>query len=223
VINHIYLILSKPEYNKILMPIKVVITDFGGVLYFLPDSRWLRRWQTILGLKNDPLVSQMVASGMESDLARRIFTGEIREEEVWQRAAKIWHVHPRLIRWLQRRSFSKERFNQPMADFIRSLRPTYYTAILTNAGDQGRRVFCDAYHLEMLVDTIIVSAEEGLAKPDERLYRLALTRLGVAPEEALFIDDLKVNVEAARLVGLKAIQFQSTTQTIREMKALLAA
>jgi epoxide hydrolase-like predicted phosphatase len=191
------------------------------VLYILPDARWLRRWQTILGLKNDPLVSQMFSSGMESDLARRIFTGEIREEEVWQRASKIWHVHPRMIRWLQRRSFSKDRYNRPMADFICSLRPAYRTAILTNAGDQGRRVFNDAYHLEELVDTVIVSAEEGMAKPDDRIYRLALTRLGVAPEEAVFIDDLLVNVEAARRLGLKAVQFQTNTQTIGEIKSIL--
>jgi epoxide hydrolase-like predicted phosphatase len=203
------------------MPIRAVITDFGGVLYFLPDARWLRRWQTLLGLKNDPLVNQMFASGMESDLARRVFTGEIPEEEVWRRASKVWHLHPRLLRWLQRRSFSKERFNRPMADFIRSLRPAYRTAILTNAGDQGRQVFGAIYHLEDLVDTVIVSAEEGLAKPDERLYRLALKRIGVAPEETLFIDDLATNVEAARRVGMRAIQFQTTAQTIGEIKSVL--
>ena len=203
------------------MSIRAVITDFGGVLYFLPDSRWLRRWQTILGLKNDPLVNQMFASGMESDLAQRIFTGEIHEEEVWQRASKIWHVHPRLIQWLQRRSFSKDRYNRPMAEFIRSLRPAYQTAILTNAGDQGRRVFCDAYHLEDLVDTLIVSAEEGMAKPDERIYRLALNRLGVTSEEAVFIDDLQVNIDAASRLGLKAVHFQTTTQAIGEIKSIL--
>jgi epoxide hydrolase-like predicted phosphatase len=110
-----------------------------------------------------------------------------------------------------------------MAAFIRSLRPAYRTAILTNAGDQGRQIFCAAYHLEALVDTVIISAEEGLAKPDERIYRLALERLSVAAHEALFIDDLPVNVEAARRVGLKTVQFQNTTQALDEVKAILAA
>jgi epoxide hydrolase-like predicted phosphatase len=205
------------------MEVRAVITDFGGVLYNPPDLSWLRRWQTILGLKNDDLVNQMFDPGTGLDLMQKVFTGEIHEAEVWNRAAARWRTSPALIRWLQKRGFSRKRFNEPMAAFIQSLRPAYMTAILSNAGDQGRQTFCMAYQLEKLVDTVIISAEEGLAKPDERIYYLALERLGVAVQEALFIDDLGVNVEAARRVGIKSVHFHETHQAVGEIKAILVA
>lgn len=203
------------------MEVRAVITDFGGVLYNPPDFRWLRRWQMILGLKNDDLVNQMFTPGAGLVLLQKVFTGEIPEAEVWNRAAAHWRTSPTLIRWLQKKGFSRKRFNEPMAAFIQSLRPAYLTAILSNAGDQGRQTFCKAYQLERLVDTVIISAEEGLAKPDERIFHLALKRLGVAAQETLFIDDLAVNVEAARRVGIKSVHFQKTDQALEEIKAIL--
>ena len=149
--------------------------------------------------------------------------GEIPEAEVWNRAAAHWCTSPTLIRWLQKKGFSRKRFNEPIAAFIQSLRPAYLTAILSNAGGQGRQTFCEAYQLERLVDTVIISAEEGLAKPDERIFHLALERLGVVAQEALFIDDLAVNVEAARRVGIKSVHFHETHQAVGEIKAILAA
>ncbi|MCW2306508.1 HAD family hydrolase [Rhodobium gokarnense] len=56
---------------------------------------------------------------------------------------------------------------------------------------------------------IVVSAEEGLGKPDPRLFQLAIERFGIEPARALFIDDVAANVEGARSVGLQAVQFIS--------------
>ncbi|MBB4304643.1 2-haloacid dehalogenase [Rhodobium orientis] len=56
---------------------------------------------------------------------------------------------------------------------------------------------------------IVVSAEEGLGKPDPRLFRLAVDRFGIEPQRSLFIDDVAANVEGARSVGLQAVQFTS--------------
>jgi HAD superfamily hydrolase (TIGR01509 family) len=58
------------------------------------------------------------------------------------------------------------------------------------------------------VDDILISAEVGLAKPDPRIYRLAAERLGVRPDEAVFVDDFAANVEGARAVGMRAIHFR---------------
>jgi FMN phosphatase YigB (HAD superfamily) len=49
----------------------------------------------------------------------------------------------------------------------------------------------------------------GVAKPDPAIYRHTLAELGVEPEEALFIDDKRINVEAARALGIQAIEFSS--------------
>ena len=203
------------------MDVRAVIVDFGGVLYFPPDLQVLRRWQKFLGLKNDGLLKEFFATpGGESDYARRVFTGEISEAEVWKKLGSHWRISPWLLRYVRKRSFSKRRFNQPVANYIQSLRPRFQTAILSNAGDQDRQIFNEAYCIEDLVDTVIISAEVRLAKPDPRIYLLALERLGVQPEETIFVDDLQVNIAAARQLGIRAIQFQDNEQFFKEIKEI---
>jgi epoxide hydrolase-like predicted phosphatase len=204
------------------MSVRAVIVDFGGVLYIPPDLRLIRRWQRVLGLKNDELVREMSNSDHKSDLMRKVFTGEISEAEVWKQVGRRWHVPFGVVRWLQKRGFTQRQYNQAMAEFIQSLRPNYRTAILSNAGDQGRQMFCEAYHLDQLVDLLVISAEEGLAKPDERIYHLTLERLGVPAQETVFVDDLVENVDAARRIGMKTVQFYNTQQVMQEIKSYLA-
>jgi 2-haloacid dehalogenase len=63
-------------------------------------------------------------------------------------------------------------------------------------------------------EDIVVSGEVKLAKPDPRIYRLALERNRLRAETTLFVDDAMHNVQAARALGLPAIHFQSP-QTLR--------
>jgi epoxide hydrolase-like predicted phosphatase len=199
------------------MPIRAVITDFGGVLFHTPDRRWLRRWQVLLGLGKDEFITAIIADPEESEYVRKIYTGEVTEAEVLRLLAARWHLQPWMITRLRSNGFSKKRYNREMAGFIQGLRPRYRTAILSNAGDQGRKTFNDAYALERLVDMVIISAEEKLAKPDERIYSLALDRLGVGADEAIFIDDLAINIQAARQMGIRSVQFSNTAQAIAEV------
>ncbi len=67
----------------------------------------------------------------------------------------------------------------------------------------------------------MISAEEGVLKPDPRIYHLALNRLGVAPSETIFIDDFKENVVGALDIGMQAIHFRTTEQVTSELRALL--
>jgi putative hydrolase of the HAD superfamily len=75
--------------------------------------------------------------------------------------------------------------------------------------------FADAF------DEMVISAEVGLVKPDPRIYQLAVDRLGVAPADAVFIDDFSRNVEGAQAVGLHAIHFRNPQQARRELEDLL--
>jgi epoxide hydrolase-like predicted phosphatase len=70
-------------------------------------------------------------------------------------------------------------------------------------------------------DVIVISAEEKIAKPDLRLYHLALERLEVNPAEAIFLDDFIENVDAANALGLIGVHFQSSEQAQRDIRALL--
>ena len=101
------------------------------------------------------------------------------------------------------------------------MRPHLRTAILTNAGNRLRDTFCSIYRLPDLVDQVIISAEEQIAKPDKRLYHLAAERLGVSPEEAIFVDDMPVNIEGALEAGMQAILHTNAQFTIQQIRGML--
>ena len=70
---------------------------------------------------------------------------------------------------------------------------------------------------------IVDSAWVGLRKPDPAIYLLTIDRLdaGLAPSDCLFVDDNELNVEAARELGMTAVQFRSNEQAIGEIRAAL--
>ena len=111
--------------------------------------------------------------------------------------------------------------NIQLADLIRSLRGHYKIGLLSNAWSDMRQVLDKRFHVADLFDELIISAEVGLAKPDPRIYRLAVQRLNVQPSETVFIDDMLKNVEAARLEGLHAIQYLDFEQMLAELNPLL--
>jgi len=205
------------------MSIRAVLFDFGGVLYKTPDRRWLRNWQRLLGLGQDETISAMIASPEESPYVQAIMEGRIPESDMWERLGQRWRLSPVLVSWLQYSTMSRRRLNREVADFLAGLRPRFQTAILSNAGSDARRQFTEIFGFNRIVDEMIISAEEGVAKPDERIYRIALERLGVEAQEALFLDDLAVNVEAARRLGMQAVQFFETRQALAEIQAFTTA
>jgi len=69
-------------------------------------------------------------------------------------------------------------------------------------------------------DGIVVSGEEGVIKPDPRIFRILLERYGIVPEEAVFIDDNPGNAAAAAALGIHGIHFRSPEVLRRELESL---
>jgi putative hydrolase of the HAD superfamily len=108
-----------------------------------------------------------------------------------------------------------------MMAFFRSLRPRYRTALLSNSGSGARREEQERYHFNEMTDLIIYSHEVGIEKPDPRIYALTCERLGVQPEEVVFLDDTEANVAAAAAYSMHAILFTDTAQAIADVQACL--
>ena len=68
---------------------------------------------------------------------------------------------------------------------------------------------------------VVGSGDVGIMKPDPQIFQIALERLDVAAEEAVFVDDFIENVQGARALGIHAVHFQGREQAIQELKALL--
>jgi putative hydrolase of the HAD superfamily len=70
---------------------------------------------------------------------------------------------------------------------------------------------------------VVISGEIQLMKPEPEIYVHLLQRFGLIARESVFVDDMQVNVDAARAIGLHAIRFLNATQCERELNALLGA
>jgi putative hydrolase of the HAD superfamily len=96
------------------------------------------------------------------------------------------------------------------------------TAALTNNWtDEKRRATPNGLHETGLFDVIVESAVEGLRKPDPRIYALALARLDVLASEAVFLDDLGMNLKPARQMGMATIKVVDPTEALAELEAIL--
>lgn len=96
----------------------------------------------------------------------------------------------------------------------------YHVYGLTNWAADTFALVRDTYPVFALLDGIVVSGEEKVAKPDPHIFRILLQRYHVNPSEAVFVDDNMPNIEAAHALGLHTILFQSSEQLRKELKSL---
>ncbi len=198
------------------MSIRAVFIDFGGVIMRTEDKGPRTRQAERLGMTFRDLEKIF----FESDSSQRASTGEIPEEAHWQAVAEVLGVSRQTADKITAEFFSGDRADEALLDFLRSLRPEHKVGLISNAWS-GLRAFITRQKIEDVFDEMIISAEVGLMKPDPRIYRLALEKLEAQPEEAVFLDDVPVNVEAARSVGMSAIQFTQPEKALEELKQLL--
>lgn len=98
------------------------------------------------------------------------------------------------------------------------------TAVVTNNIRELSSKWRAMVPLDELFDVVVDSCEEGVRKPDRRIYELTLHRLGdIAPERAIFLDDAPGNVAAAAKLGLHAILVRSDhLPAFEELRTLVA-
>jgi putative hydrolase of the HAD superfamily len=197
------------------MSIRAIIFDFGGVIVRTEDQTGRLRAAARLGVSLDELYHTV----FDAPIAVQATVGAVPAEAVWAHATALFKLDPAGLAQLQADFWSGDRRDDALVAFIRSLRPAFKTGILSNAWSDGRQIIAEKFGLRDAVDDLVVSAEVGIAKPDRRIFELALARLGVQPAEAIFVDDFARNIEGARALGLPAVHFKSTAQAIAEVRA----
>jgi 2-haloacid dehalogenase len=96
----------------------------------------------------------------------------------------------------------------------------YRVAALTNWSAETYPVARQRFPFLGWFEDIVISGIEGLAKPDPRMFELALRRTGFIAERTVFIDDNLPNIEGARAVGLQTIHFVSPALCREQLRAL---
>ncbi len=105
--------------------------------------------------------------------------------------------------------------NEGIQEIITSLRQNYKLAILSNTMKEHK---IDKKGIYGLFDVIILSYEVGLTKDDEAIFLLASDKLGIQPEECVFIDDIQQFVEVAQSVGMKGILYENVKQLKSDLR-----
>ena len=199
--------------------IKALISDFGGVLMRTRTDDSRRALEQRLGLPPRTLEDRVFGC----ELSQRAMCGEISEGALWRALERDLDLPRFGLTWqeFQGEFFAEDFLDEGLVDFIRGTRPGLQTGLISNAWNGLREVLHTRVPIADAFDVIVISAEEKIMKPDPRIYHRALERLGVKPEEAIFLDDFSENIDAANALGMIGVHFRSTEQAQRDMRALL--
>jgi epoxide hydrolase-like predicted phosphatase len=207
------------------MPIRAVMFDIGGILEVIPEGgdpatqfpALDEEWDARLGLPSGHVTQCFKAVAADGAFGRCTY------EE--------WYARFRASTGMSQADFDAYMAafwdtymgnpNEELIAYFRALRPRYRTAILTNSFVGAREHEEARYGFTSMVDVAIYSHEEGVRKPDPRIYTIASERIGFPPGEIVFLDDRPENIDAARACGFKGVLFTSTSQAIADIEVLL--
>lgn len=197
--------------------IQAVIFDMGGVLLRSEDYGPREALAKEYGLTRRELEDIV----FDSESAKIATIGKIDTREHWQSVFNLLKVPAEKQKAFEDAFWHGDQLDQSLVQFLRSLRPQYKTALLSNAWSEARDKLTIQYPCIDVFDIAVFSFEVGMAKPDPEIYHLVLERIGVKPEAAIFLDDFLINIQSASEVGIHAIHFHSAAQAMEEIRKLL--
>jgi HAD superfamily hydrolase (TIGR01509 family) len=110
--------------------------------------------------------------------------------------------------------------NPPVLEVLKKLKPKYKLILLSNT-DVVRFSYIKRKFPELMIfDGYVLSFDYGLMKPDPHVYFAALELAGSKPERAVFIDDIRENVDGAERVGIKGLLFTPETDLEKALSSL---
>jgi putative hydrolase of the HAD superfamily len=200
------------------------ISDFGGVLTS-PLSEGFLAYQEESKVSLEELGRAMgrAAEAHGEHPLYALERGELSEREFADRLERELPDGFSLT-WLREVYFERLVPNAPMIEFARSLRERgLRTALLTNNVREWEPLWrAKLPEIDEIFELVVDSAFVGMRKPDPRIYELTLERLGTEAGDCVFLDDLDVNCQAARELGMAAVRFEDTDGAIAAVEAALS-
>jgi putative hydrolase of the HAD superfamily len=196
--------------------LKGLLVDFGGVLTTnVFDS--FRAFCEAEGLDPAAFATLMTEDEEARRELRRVETGQIGEAEFGEMLAAKLGVADSGD--LVNRLFAGMRPDEAMVEAVRRAKAGgVRTGLVSNSIGEGRY---DRSTFPELFDGVVISAEEGMHKPQPEIFLLGARRAGVAPEECVFVDDLRENCAGAEAVGMTAVLHRGADGTVPRLEQLL--
>jgi putative hydrolase of the HAD superfamily len=199
-------------------PFQAVIFDYGNVISLEPNQRYISRMAAVFNLDVPRFLSHYF------EIRDPLDRGDINAETYWQQIADRLKISlpSDTIDSLRRWDISTwSDLNPEMLTWLESLkRAGYTTGLLSNMHADMAQHLRANFGWFSNFDHLTISYEVRRVKPELEIYHHSLQGLGVTPNSALFIDDRKANVEAARQLGITTIQFESEAQLSSELNRI---
>ncbi|HBI17449.1 MAG: hypothetical protein UR60_C0002G0012 [Candidatus Moranbacteria bacterium GW2011_GWF2_34_56] len=153
------------------------------------------------------------------DTFNELMEGKLTETDFWNKIMMMSNVNvdADMLNTITRDNFKEI---EGMRNLINLLRLNYKLGLLSNHAREWIEYCEDKFRYESLFEVNLYSYEVGLKKPNPKIFKLMLTRLGVKADNCLFIDDNEENVFMASKLGIKAIRFHTSKKLIEELKLL---
>jgi putative hydrolase of the HAD superfamily len=206
------------------LTLQTVISDFGGVLTSpLLGSFVAFQDETSISMENLGNAMQRISERDGSHPLFDLEKGLISEADFLNRVAD--ELEPEIGHRPDMHSFTEIYFNAlepnaPMVELMRELQGRgLRMALLTNNVREWEPRWRTMVPIDEIFELVVDSAFVGCRKPEPRIYEILLERLGVEAQGCLFVDDVEVNCEAARELGMTAVHFRENEQAIAEVRA----
>lgn len=205
-----------------------VLWDFGGVFTTSPFENFTR-FEAERGLPKD-FIRTVNSTNPDTNAWARLEASEIGREAFDDLFAQEARALGQELRGAEVLELLSGDLRPAMVHALDLIRARYKTACLTNnirdagegpgmAKDQSRAA--EVAEVFDRFDAVIESSVAGIRKPNPEFYKLACTTLGVEPADAVFLDDLGINLKPARALGMSTIKVLNETQALDDLSQLL--
>jgi putative hydrolase of the HAD superfamily len=194
-----------------------LIVDFGGVLTTNVFQSF-RAFSVREGLEPDAVKKLFKERGEGLDLLRQLERGELTSDQFGPRFGALLGVSDTTN--LSHRLFAEVGPDERMVEAVKRAKSAgVKTGLISNSW--GDRDQYDRDSFPEMFDAVVISGEVGLNKPAPEIFHLGAERVGLPPEECVFVDDLRENCEGAEAVGMTAILHRGADGTLPELERLL--
>ena len=200
---------------KKIHDIKAVIFDLGNVLINYDVKRAARRFSEAGGISQIRIWAHFFLSRFEQAYTR----GEISTLEFYRAASSVFK-NP--IPYETFKHYWNDIFweNPGMDRLLKRIKKRYPLYLISNTNDLHFSYIKKHFGILRHFKKRFPSHEVGARKPDLRIYRRVLKKIGLRPEETVFIDDMKKFIAGARKAGMHAIRFKTRERLIKDLHKL---
>ena len=196
-----------------MIGVRGLVIDIGGVLAHDRLLDTASRWAGQLAISPAEMLAAVYGGNDDA-----VLVGLVSEDEWWEVVRSRLGTDTSTLRTDLE---SGQTWHEELVAMLRGVKSAARTAILSNAWPSQRSRMAEL-ELTDVVHELLLSCEIGCAKPSLNAFKIALQRLGTAPEETLFIDDTAGHVEAAATLGIRGHVHTTTEDTINVIRRFIA-